>query len=210
MGKCTIEGFIYEYRGFYSYDEMGRTEWIVEANLGWYQKKIVYHYDYQGNITQKDFLDYDTGRNNYFYTSYTYDLAGRMSIVSTKHLPESYVQEGLYLYYASGKSKSLMLGNAQTINYYYNTRDWLTSLASTQFWEHLGYEQISEVGSQYSSLPQYTGNISWNSYYMSQTPFIDPVTHNTGSIVGYAYSYDNDNRLKTMVNPFSWTGFSLI
>ena len=133
-----------------------------------------------------------------------------MSTVSTKHLPESYVQEGLYQYYASGKFKSLKLGNAQTINYYYNTRDWLTSLASTQFWEHLGYEQISEVGSQYSSLPQYTGNISWNSYYMSQTPFTDPVTHNTGNIVGYAYSYDNDNRLKTAkfgfeINNQSWT-----
>ena len=133
-----------------------------------------------------------------------------MSTVSTKHLPESYVQEGLYQYYASGKFKSLQLGNAQTVNYYYNTRDWLTSLASTQFWEHLGYEQISEVGSQYSSLPQYTGNISWNSYYMSQPLFTNPVTLNTGNIVGYAYSYDNNNRLKTAkfgfeINNQSWT-----
>ena len=132
---------------------MGRTEWIVEANLGWYQKKIVYHYDYQGNITQKDFLDYDTGRNNYFYTSYTYDLAGRMSTVSTKHLPESYVQEGLYQYYASGKFKSLKLVNAQTVNYNYNMRDWLTSLTSIQFWEHLDMNRFLKLDPSIAPFP---------------------------------------------------------
>ncbi len=214
-GKLSyVEKYTYEYPGysaFYSYDNLGRVEWMVEEHLGWYTKKIVYHYDLQGNITQKDFIDNDW-RNNNFYTSYSYDNSGRMSTVKTKHGSESYVQEGLYSYYPSDKVKRLQLGNAQGVDYTYNNRGWLTMInhqnLSTsddpghdgpggsgvpyvdKFGEVIGYNDIGHIGAAQSATAQYNGNISWLMYNMYGVNF-----PGGSSVVGYSFFYDKSNRM---------------
>lgn len=64
-------------RTFYSYDSMGRIEWVVQTVLDLFPEKLTYSYDRQGNITRKGFTDLDNGVS--MYTIYTYNSAGRLS-----------------------------------------------------------------------------------------------------------------------------------
>ena len=114
-------------------------------------------------------------------------------------------QEASYSYFASGKPQQLRFGSipAVAVNYNYNERDWLTSESSTDFWEHIGYNNIAEtgvvfdatqflndLGYEYSLTPQFNGNICWDTYYMNG------LTYQNSSTFGSAYVYDNANRLK--------------
>jgi len=196
------------YSGFYSYDDLGRVEWLVEKHLGWYVKKLSYQYDLQGNLTLKDLVDNDW-RNNNFYTLYSYDNSGRMSTVQTKHDPDSYVQEAHYTYYPSDRVKRLQLANAQGVDYRYNSRGWLTSINNAdpdgsdpgndgnnthtdRFAENIGYNNIVDgIGKHQGVAANYNGNISWLIYNMNGVAY--PL--NT-DIYGYTFTYDNANRLK--------------
>jgi RHS repeat-associated protein len=203
---------------YYSYDEMGRVEWTVLANLGWYQKKMTYTYDLQNNITKKDFYDYDY-RNLDFYTTYTYDQANRLSTVNTKYGSLASVQEAAYQYFASGQPKRLQLGTAQGVDYRYNERNWLQSinhqnlgavyngvpqdpgrdgfdsgLPADKFGEVIGYNNISDIGAAQSAAAQFNGNISWLMYNMSGVNITYQILNPT-SLVGYSFGYDNANRL---------------
>ncbi len=195
---------------YYSYDDRGRVEWMVEANLGWYQKKLTYTYDWQGNVTKKDFYDYDW-RNGDFNTTYTYDNVNRMNNVNTQYANGTTVQEGYYQYFASGKPSRLQLGNSQGVDYRYNERDWLISINQQnlnesqdpghdgpggsgvpyldRFGEVIGYNNITDIGSSQNAVAQYNGNISWLMYQMYSVAF------NGYSLVGDTYAYDNVNRL---------------
>jgi RHS repeat-associated protein len=187
---------------FYSYDALGRVAWIVQKSASTTAKKINYIYDNQGNVVQKSYIDLSTNANNY-YTYYSYDKAGRLSTASSgTGGPSTQVQDAVYAYNASGSVNQLILGAApaQTINYVYNERDWLTQCTSSDFWEHLGYNLKQEVGGGGSA--NWNGNISWASYYMiNQNVTIPemgqypPNAPNTTSTVGYRYNYDHANRL---------------
>ncbi len=198
---------------YYSYNETGRIEWIVLSNLGWYQKKLSYSYDMQGNVTKKDFYDYDW-RNGDFNTTYSYDNLNRMSKASTQYANGTTVQEGLYKYYANGKVQRLQLGGAQGVDYTYNTRDWLqminhqnlgniyngqpqdpgrdgfdSGLPADKFGEVIGYDISGHIGAAQGAKQEYNGNISWQMYQMSGVLF------NGYGVIGDSYAYDNANRL---------------
>lgn len=176
----------------YSYDNMGRVEWIVISEVGWYSKKLTYTYDLQGNVTEKGYVDLQSGSN--MYTAYTYDFAGRIMTVSTS--PNSNmspaIRDGAYNYFASGKPSAMYFGNFASgqpqVNYYYNERDWLSVDTSTVFWEHVGYDAIGEIGTKQNANPQWNGDISWLSYYMK----VSGINYTTA---GWTHTYDNANRL---------------
>lgn len=207
---------------YYSYDEMGRVEWNLQVDLGWYQKKLVYTYDLQGNVKNKSFIDYDWRSGNY-YTFYTYDQAGRLSTVKTgpnNDINNGSTQEAAYSYFASGKTKRLQLANAQGVDYRYNERDWLTminhhyldgkdingipldpgrdgngsGLPADRFGMVIDYNKIGEIGTAQNATAQWNGNISSTMYQMAGVPYQGPA--GSSSIVGYTYSYDKANRLK--------------
>jgi hypothetical protein len=115
-------------------------------------------------------------------------------------------QEAAYQYFASGKSKQLALGGTapiQTIDYRYNERDWLATINSSLFWQHLGYN-TTESWSGFSFTAQYNGNISWMTYWMVG------VTTNYGGRLpdqfGWIYTYDNTSRLKCSDFGYSVSG----
>jgi len=45
-------------RTSYSYDEMGRVEWIVQYNSGGHAVKLTYAYDLQGNVVKKGYISF--------------------------------------------------------------------------------------------------------------------------------------------------------
>jgi len=95
---------------------------------------------------------------------------------------------------------TLGVAPAQTINYSYNERDWLTQCTSSNFWEHLGYNLSQEIG----GTAQWNGNISWSTYFMNNVTYtvpsqdmglFPPGSPSTTYTVGYRYTYDKANRL---------------
>ena len=194
-------------RTSYSYDEMGRVELMVESGPTAYSKQMNYSYDLQGDVTSKTYNDSAPGMMELFGSfswDYSYDEAGRLNSVGTEDAMSGIYTEGNFQYFASGKLQQLVLGyedpTVATVNYHYNQRGWLTSDSSTDFWEHLGYDQPA-IGSQ----PEYNGNISSVTYNMNGDAFtpssedlqdfppsFQPAPTTT---VGYAFTYDNANRL---------------
>jgi RHS repeat-associated protein len=185
-------------RTCYSYDDMGRVEWVVQSNLTSSGKKVVYNYDLQGDITSVEYEDLDDNSPGDFYTNYTYDKDGRMTSTATDNSIDGSKTMADYEYFATGKAKQLETGVSDapaTIKYRYNERDWMTADSTTKFWEHIGYDSVAEAGQAQAASPQYNGNISWNSYYMYGVTYTDPVFHDSTNTIGYAYTYDNSNRL---------------
>ncbi len=195
-------------RDSYSYDDMGRITWIVEAGPWSSYKRVSYSYNLQGQPTLKDYYDNANDAvyfGNYFTWNYYYDNSGRLSSISTSdQLEGDYSGTTSYQYFAAGNSQQLVLDSdvpaTTTINYHYNQRNWLTSDSSADFWEQLGYDQSSQIG----GTPEYNGNISYVNYYISGDAFtpsspdmqdlsgLQPAPTNT---MGYSYTYDGANRL---------------
>jgi RHS repeat-associated protein len=193
---------------YYSYDELGNTEWVLQKNAAgkWWQLK--YEHDLQGRITKRHFLDGTSSRNN-LYTSYSYDQMGRLTNVSTDTLSSggTKIQEGAYTYYA-GTTKRLQLASAQGVDYRYNSRDWLkqinqpdpslgsdpggdgsNGIPADVFATTLGYNTLVGIGSSQSATPHWNGNVAWTMYNMKGD--------STGgsTLVGYTYGYDRANRI---------------
>jgi len=175
---------------FYSYDQNGRVEWMIQNGFSTYAKKLYYTYDLRGNITQKEYYDFDANHPP-LYTLYAYDKAGRLDSVRFNSSPGTNT-EATYHYFASGKLKQLTLGNSPvaTLAYNYNERDWLSKVFSTNFWEHLGYNTQAEIDSIHPVSLQWNGNISWQTYYMNVSGINFPTA-------GWTYSYDKANRFDT-------------
>ncbi|MFA5832139.1 MAG: RHS repeat-associated core domain-containing protein [Bacteroidota bacterium] len=202
----------------YSYDELGRVEYMIQDGLGWYAKKISYEYDLQGNVTRKIYEDYMSS-TNMLYTWYDYDEIGRMLKVYTSVTgnPAGKHQEAAYTYFASGKVKRMQLENAQGVDYRYSERDWLkainhqnlgglyqgqpqdpgrdgydSGLPVDKLGMIFGYNVPGHIGDPgyQNAVPQFNGNISWMIYNMSGV--------NTGgtSLVGYTFAYYNNNTFK--------------
>lgn len=220
-------------REYYSYDEMGRVEWIVIWGLGWYDKKINYKYDLLGNLVRKDFVAVNGMQ---MHDSLYYDTAGRLLTVKTSGDPNMVTgveTEAVYQYFASGKQKRLKLGKAQGVDYRYNERGWLSminhqNLTSTddpgqdgnpgegrsqytdKFGMIIGYNNVEgHIGDPIyqNATPQWNGNISWLMYNMSGVNFTYPGTTIQTPLVGNTYSYDALNRLTN--SNFGWYYYNL-
>ena len=193
---------------FYSYDDFGRVEWIAYRGFSSNGMKIAYAYDLQNNVTKKTFTDYANATNNNCWW-YEYDQANRLARVFSGPDSSSRIKEADYTYSASGKVTQLQMGAtpAQTVTYTYTDRNWLSTINSAQFWEHLGYNTLTEIGSALGASAQYNGNTSWMSYSESGNNFTwgPPVSTTT---LGYAFGYDNVNRLTAANFGFNYSGWS--
>jgi len=149
---------------FYSYDALGRVAWVVQNPLQRHRRKLITAIIIREMLSRKVIPTSRQAANNY-NTYYEYDKAGRLSKAYSGISVAYRVKDAEYTYNASGALNQLILGAtpAQTINYFYNERDWLTQCASSNFWEHLGYNLAQEIG----GTPQWNGNISWTSYFMN-------------------------------------------
>ncbi|MBK7980259.1 MAG: RHS repeat-associated core domain-containing protein [Ignavibacteriae bacterium] len=203
-----------EYTSFYSYDDIGNIEWILNKWVTGKNNKIKYSYDLQRNITKQEFTG-DQSFYNY-YKFFEYDKLGRLVNVYTDKNSASgatKLKEITYIYNPDNSLKRMELGaegsKAQGLDYLYNTRGWLSqinhqNINSSQdpgsdnglngkpqvdkFGMVIGYNNISDIGSTQSATAQWNGNISWMMYNMSGATF-------PSGLVGNTYSYDNANRL---------------
>ena len=122
-------------------------------------------------------------------TTNNYDHAGRLKTVQQKMDNDPNVTVASNIYNALGQLKQIKLhqtgGNlpAETIDYEYNIRGWLTSIASQNFSELLYYNTVI---SGFNTNSQWGGNISAVEW---KAPAKDGEWH------VYKYNYDNLNRL---------------
>ncbi len=120
-------------RTWYSYDELGRTVWMVQryentAGTGTYAiKTFNYSYDFLGNVTQIAYQKENTSESLYHY--YVYDADKRLKKVFTSRDGLSRKEEAAYYYYLHGPLKRLELANKlQGIDYVYTINGWLKNI----------------------------------------------------------------------------------
>jgi YD repeat-containing protein len=191
----------------YSYDGQGRTEWIQHEGLGT-AKRLEYAYDLQGNIVKKSYLDLGS-TNNDLYTYYEYDNLGRICRVYTSIVDDETGKTvaAEYTYNASDEVQQAVLGDlhAQTVDYSYNERDWLTGInnvanpGSDKFAERIQYYTSA---SGLSLTPQYNGNISAVEYFNRGLG-----DEESGGRTAYGFSYDPANRL-TGAQHYSYSNYT--
>jgi RHS repeat-associated protein len=177
---------------FYSYDDLGRMEWLVRSGIDTYAKKVTYLYNLQGNVIRKAFMDLSSAANNH-YIWYGYDQAGRMVRVYSGMDSLSRILEADYTLSASGKPSQTKLGPApaQTLNYTYQERDWLKQITSPNFTESISY-----TDSLFGDRKQYNGNIGslkWKNASLDSMAF--------------GFLYDKSSRL-TRAKPWKKSGGS--
>ena len=183
---------------FYSYNELGQVEWIVQKNQWGRAWKITYAYDLRGNLLNKSFADIYNGCN--LYTFYEYDQPGRLINVYTGTSADGSgkVRDANYVYNPSGGIRQLQLGTAQSVDYSYNSRDWLTRINDvTNVGSDIFAERVSYYDGWFNSTQQFNGNIASTEYYNSSL----------GGLIAYAHGYDRVNRLtsaQTWLNYGSW------
>jgi RHS repeat-associated protein len=195
-------------RSIYSYDELGRVEWEVQKELGIYAKKLYYQYDLQGNVTQKKYMDLSGNCN--MYTMYDYDQQGRLLRVwtATDSLGTQKVKDGEYTYLPSNRLQRLKLGAtpAQTLDYTYNDRGWLTKIndpdvmGTDLFALNLGYDTSEKIATVFPFTPQYNGNVSWLVYRIAGALYSSP--YGNTDYLGRVFTYDSTNRLTSA--PFGY------
>jgi hypothetical protein len=180
--------FLYYVMDCYVYDDEGRVLRHYKSVPSLPLQKFSYTYDFTGKLLA-DTLNAASSRR---LRLYNYDEQGRLSIVYDNYRDDghklvSYEYDGV----GNMVKKRFYRGNQASGNYgmdfQYNIRDWLTSIASTEtdqtnsFKELVDYEN-SPLG--YGNVPQYNGNISLARYY-----------YGTEYNVGLTYHYDALNRL---------------
>lgn len=197
---------------YFSYNDVGRVEWIIKQIPNLQDVKISYWYDFQGNLVKKCL---DDAVNGSVYTFYEYDVTGRLSNVYTNYVDSEVgrVKEAEYTYNADGTKKRVQLADAQGMDYVYNDRGWLKGINDTdfvpshldtlngtlsdKFSEFLGYDNQNNIAadSSFDFQAQYNGNISW---LVTRTKDVGLSGVNAGypdPKIGYVFNYDNANRL---------------
>jgi RHS repeat-associated protein len=112
---------------WYSYDEQGRVEWVVQRIVDFGTKTIDYTYDFNGNVLE---VDYQRGAGDQFSHYYAYDADQRLSLVYTsRDKGVTKTQRAKYIYYAHGPLKRVELADKlQGIDYVYTVQGWLKSI----------------------------------------------------------------------------------
>ncbi|MBK7980286.1 MAG: hypothetical protein IPK06_09890 [Ignavibacteriae bacterium] len=175
---------------YYSYNDLGEIEWIINKWVDGKYNTIKYKYDLQKRITQIDFLG-DQSIYNY-YKFFEYDDIGRLLNVYTADNSSGIDKEKVaeYEYFADGTVKRLELGpegdKVQGVDYQYNERGWIAqinhqNLTSTddpggdgtnglpldKYGMVIGYNNVSgNIASAQNATAQWNGNISWLMYKM--------------------------------------------
>jgi|TARA_R110001599_G_scaffold150929_3_gene335326 RHS repeat-associated protein len=174
-------------RTWYSYNNQGLVEWIIQdlPGSGMGEKKIEYRYDELGRMTE---MDYQAGESDEYYYRYSYDHLGRLSKTESRSSSGgSWVENAEYIYFADGQLKELNLGGStQSVDYTYNSAGWLNYINSPAgFSESSGGFFDDRFGQ--SMTYDYAGNIDTLTWNQSQ---------NSGQLT-YYFSYDRANRLNT-------------
>ena len=123
-----------EVSSWYSYDQQGRVEWMVQYFQDLEFKTLCYEYDFNGNVTKVIYQEDDL--DDLFEHIYTYDADKRLKEVHTRRYNVSFYDErkqAEYSYYSHGPLKRVELasteyGNLQGIDYIYNINGWLKSI----------------------------------------------------------------------------------
>ncbi|CAN5641437.1 hypothetical protein BH10BAC5_BH10BAC5_01650 [soil metagenome] len=170
----TVNGATWNYK-FYRYDARGRVirYWTYLSELGTWKIEN-YEYNSQNQVTVNH---YQASVSDSISLVNNYDVLARLSSVT-----RSGVQLAGYQYNRNSQdSVSSLMPNMPTTKYFYNTRNWLTLLQSsnsgnTFFREGLYYNPNGNIYSQYMD-GSYNDNFS--------------LTQN----LYYNYTYDKSNRL---------------
>ena len=156
---------------FYSYDDMGRIEWIVQKGISSASKKIAYFYDQQGNTKKKAFTDVYNSQNNYYW-GYEYDQVGRLARAYSGSDSASRA-ERVRIHLScdwKGEPANSWRDPSQTVSYTYSQRDWVKTITAAQFWEQLGYDIVAGVGSTSRAVARTTGtSAGWHTVKMGTT-----------------------------------------
>ncbi len=114
---------------YYSYDDLGRVEWMVQTNDYLDEpKKVEYTYDFLGNVLE---VAYQADKTDAFYHHYEYDKSKRLKKVYTSLNGTTKNLQATYHYYLHGQLKRVELGDKnQGIDYVYNINGMLKSINS--------------------------------------------------------------------------------
>jgi RHS repeat-associated protein len=210
---------------YYSYDEIGRVEWMLQdiVGLGW--KTIDYRYGPTGAVQE---VAYQKGEDDQFSHYYRYDANGRLKEVktTTKELvynirgevenEEVLELQASYEYYLHGPLKRVELAeNLQGIDYVYTVQGWLKSINHPQTKNDPGNDGKNNFAEDVfgMTLEYFSGDYvreglemkSLNPLKPQYTGNIAATTWNTATIeapqlsedqiVGYQYSYDQHSQL---------------
>jgi RHS repeat-associated protein len=111
---------------WYSYDEQGRMEWMLQDIKGLGAKMVEYTYDLAGNVLK---VAYQKGKPDAFYHYYAYDDDLRLKTVHTSRNGLSRELQATYHYYLHGPLKRVELADKlQGIDYVYTIQGWLKSI----------------------------------------------------------------------------------
>ena len=102
---------------WYSYDELGRTTWMVQKLAGLAPKTSHYHYDFQGNLLQ---MDFQRDTREAFHHKYVYDEDNRLTRSYISIDGRTWDEQSEYKYYKHGPLKRLEVDkDLQGIDYVY-------------------------------------------------------------------------------------------
>jgi hypothetical protein len=130
-----------EKKSWYSYDEYGRTKWVVQkyfnipdGSQSYTIKSFYYTYDFLGNVIQTDFQAHlsttivsDKMKQNFFYDADKRLVKTNSTIYATSN-PQTKTNAE-YFYYTHGLLKRKQLANnLQGIDYVYTVNGWLKNM----------------------------------------------------------------------------------
>ena len=120
---------------WFSYDEQGRTKWVVRQLFNQAPHTLDYDYDFTGNVLSVCYRKNDpTTRFTHYYS---YDADQRLSEVRTNNgaptdpaVPRKL--QATYSYYLHGPLKRVVVGGLQGMDYLYTAQGWLKSINGLQ------------------------------------------------------------------------------
>ena len=121
---------------WYSYDDLGRTEWMIQEIPGLSKVLTVeYAYDYLGNVTEVAYQREVPAEA--FYHHFSYDEANRLVTVITSTdgnpLGATAREQASYSYYLHGPVKRMEIAeDLQGVDYVYTLQGWLKSINHPQ------------------------------------------------------------------------------
>ncbi len=120
---------------WFSYDEQGRSKWVIRQQFGQAAHTLDYDYDFNGKV-----LSVCYQRNNpatRFTHYYSYDADQRLAEVSTNTAdpsaaPQPKKVQATYAYYLHGPLRRMVIGGMQGVDYLYTAQGWLKSINGIQ------------------------------------------------------------------------------
>jgi hypothetical protein len=129
---------------WYSYDDLGRVEWVAQQLEGLSGIKLVeYTYDYFGKVTE---VIYQAGTSEAFHHKYSYDASQRLQNVETSQDGQTWAQQAKYIYYLHGPLKRVEMGDElQGMDYAYTLHGWLKSVNNLYANDDMGGDGLTNT-----------------------------------------------------------------